>query len=129
MEAEAFVIPPALLGVVMILIGFEAEGDRRVLDDAGLLGVIEFLNESSGVIDIGEFAQRSDAPTAEDGKIIDVRIGMVGCTHGEAVAFERLEGLAGVNIDVVGVMGYPGLILIDQAADRVIGIHGWRAIC
>ena len=52
-QAEAFVVPPPLFGIVMIFVRFETKGNRSVFRDAEFVGVFEFLDELGGIVDVG----------------------------------------------------------------------------
>ncbi len=95
MQAETFVIPPTLLGIEVIFVWLDAEGDGSVFRDAGFVSMFELLNEFGRVVDVGELAERPDTPAAEHGEVIDVRAGVIGGAHGETVAFKALRKARG----------------------------------
>ena len=104
-----FIVPPALLGVagilVAVVIGFKADGDRGVAEDAGFRSDFHLSDELFGVIERAPFAVGAlgNEPTAESGKVVGFRAGIVGMAKSESVSFERGEGIRRGDIEKNGI--------------------------
>ena len=126
--AHVGVVPPALFRVEVVFVRFQAERYFRVFCQSALVGMLEFSNQFCRIVDPGQFAEHAGAPSAEHGKIVDVGARLVCSPHRQAIAFQCFERLAGMNIQIKGVGGDIGLVLIDQLSDRVIGVKSRRSI-
>jgi hypothetical protein len=84
------------------------------------------FDEGFRIIDRAAFpvAALGDEPAAEGGKVVGFGVGFVGGAHGQAVGFERGEGIAGDDVEEDGVRRVVGGAGRDEFADGILDGDG-----
>jgi len=85
------IIPPTLFCVsIIVTIGvrFQSDSNLGVFGHSGFLCCFEFPDKFYGIVDPRQFAHSPHRPSAQHWKVIDIRMCVIGQTHGPAILFQ-----------------------------------------
>ena len=124
--SPVLVVPPALLGIAVVLVGHEAQGHRGVSQEPRAGDGIHLLDQPGGVVDFRAEAEILDVPRAQRGKRVDVRAGVLGGPHRQPVSLQGLERVRRGEIHIEPLVAQVRSTGLDEFADGVGSpeVHG-----